>query len=165
MNATDPAEPGKPLNVKAELEWAKDMISVDRFDDAEKALMAVLKQFPDRRDARFLMALSRVQQGHHEDAAVVIEGLLADSPNDEPALLLAAGIYAAVGHYSKAMDTLDKAMKADPKRPEGYLNMAWLLLEMNTKGSGEAEMYYRQSVKLGGPRDRDIERRLGIKSE
>ena len=63
------------------------------------------------------------------------------------------------------MDALDKAMKVEPKRPDGYLNMAWLLLEMNTKESGEAEMYYRQAVKLGAARDRDIERRLGIKPQ
>ena len=161
----DPAEPGKPLNVTQELEWAKDMISVDRFDDAEKALLAVLKQTPNHHDARFLMALSRVQQGRHADAAVVIDDLLADNPSDEAALLLSAGAHAAIGHYSKAMDSLDKAMKVEPKRPDGYLNMAWLLLEMNSKDLGEAEMYYRQSVKLGGARDRDIERRLGIKAE
>ena len=161
----DPAaEPGKPLNVTQELEWAKDMISVDRFDDAEKALLTVLKQTPNHHDARFLMALSRVQQGRHADAAVIIDDLLADNSSDEAALLLSAGAHAAVGHYSKAMDTLDKAMKVDPKRPDGYLNMAWLLLEMNSKDLGEAEMYYRQSVKLGGARDRDIERRLGIKA-
>ena len=161
----DPGESGKPLDVKAELEWAKDMISVDRFEDAEKALQAVLKQSPEHRDARFLLALSRVQQGRHADAVVVIDDLLADQANDEATLLLAAGSYAAVGHYSKAMDALDRAMKADPKRPDGYLDMAWLLIEMNSKESGEAEMYYRQSVKLGGARDRDIERRLGIKAE
>lgn len=158
-------EPGKTLNVSEELEWAKDMISVDRFDDAEKALMAVLKLHPENRDARFMLALSRVQQGRAADAAVIVDDLLADHPDDESALLLAAGAYATNGHYGKAMDALDKAMKANPKRPDGYLNMAWLLLEMKTKDVSEAEMYYRQAVKLGGVRDRDIERRLGIKAE
>ncbi len=159
------AKPDKPVRVAEELEWAKDMISVDRFEDAEKALVKVLKQAPDNRDARFLMGLSRVQQGRHQDAIVVIDDLLADAPDDVPAQLLAAGAYVAAGSYAKAMDALDKAMKADPKRPDGYHNMAWLLLEMNPKESGEAEMYYRQAVKLGGTRDRDIERRLGIKAE
>lgn len=155
--------PAKPVNIKDELEWAKDMISVDRFDDAEKSLMAILKQTPDHREARFLLALSRVRQGRSADAAVIIDDLLADNPKDESVLLLAAGNHVAAGAYAKAMEALDKAMKADPKRPDGYLNMAWLLLEMNPKESGEAEMYYRQAVKLGGARDRDIERRLGIK--
>ena len=164
--AKDTADtPDKPLQVKEELEWAKDMISVDRFDDAEKALIKVLKKQPENRDARFLMALARVQQGKHAEAVVVIDDLLADSASDEPTLLLAAGSYAAIGNYSKAMSALDKAMKVNPKRPEGYQDMAWLLLEMKPAESTEAEMYYRQAVKLGGARDRDLERRLGIRPE
>jgi Tfp pilus assembly protein PilF len=157
--------PDKPINIKEELEWAKDMLSVDRFDDAEKALIKVLKKEPNNRDARFIMALARVQQGKLAEAVVVIDDLLADNGSDEATLLLAAGAYAAMGNYSKALDTLDKVLKVNPKRPDGYHNMAWLLLEMKPKESGEAEMYYRQAVKLGGARDRDIERRLGIKAE
>jgi Flp pilus assembly protein TadD len=160
-----PVDPNKPVDAASELEWAKDMISVDRFADAEKSLVLVLKQKPDSREARLLMALSRVQQGHMADATVVIDDLLADNPGDEAALLLLAGAHVAAGAYGRAMDALDKAMKANPKRPEGYHDMAWLLLEMNPKEQAEAEMYYRQAVKLGGARDRDIERRLGIKPE
>jgi tetratricopeptide (TPR) repeat protein len=156
-------ESNKPVSIEDELEWAKDMISVDRFEDAEKSLMLVLKKTPEHREGRFLMALARVRQGRNADAAVIIDDLLADNPSDQSSLLLAAGCHVAAGAYAKAMETLDKAMKADPKRPDGYQNMAWLLLEMNAKDSSEAEMYYRQAVKLGGARDRDIERRLGIK--
>ena len=159
------AEPGQPVNLKEELEWAKDMLSVDRFDDAEKALLKALKQEPGSRDARFLMALVRMRQGKHAEATVVIDDLLDGNEADEPALLLAAGSYTALGNYAKAMDALDKAMKADPKRPDGYFNMAWLLLEMKPTDTTEAELYYRQAVKLGGGRDRDIERRLGIRPE
>ena len=157
------AEPDKPVNVADELEWAKDMLSVDRFSDAEKSLMAVLKQAPEHREGRLLLALARLRQGRTADAAVIIDDLLADDPKDESVLLLAAGNHAASGAYAKAMDALDKAMKANPKRPDGYLNMAWLLLEMKPAETSEAELYYRQAVKLGGSRDRDIERRLGIK--
>jgi len=158
-------KPGQPVNVKNELEWVKDMLSVDRFDDAEKALLKVLKQEPGNHDARFLMALARVKQEKHAEAAVVIDDLLADNAADEPVLLLAAGMFTAMGKYAKAMDVLDKAMKANPQRPDGYLNMAWLLLEMKTTDTKESELYYRQAVKLGGSRDRDIERRLGIRPE
>jgi len=157
--------PGQPVNLKEELEWAKDMLSVDRFDDAEKALLKALKQDPESRDARFLMALVRMKQGKHAEATVVIDDLLDGNEADEPALLLAAGSFTALGNYARAMDALDKAMKANPKRPDGYFNMAWLLLEMKPAETAEAELYYRQAVKLGGSRDRDIERRLGIRPE
>jgi len=157
--------PQKALNIKEELEWAKDMLSVDRFDAAEIPLLKVLKVDPTNRDARLLMALSRVRQGRHNDAAVVLDDILADNPQDETALLLAAGAYTANGSYAKAMETLDKAMKANPLRPSGYYNMAWLLLDINPDKTDEAELYYRKAVQLGGARDRDLERRLGIRAE
>jgi tetratricopeptide (TPR) repeat protein len=159
------ADGGKPVNVKEELEWAKDMLSTDQFDEVDLALVRILKSDPDNLDARLLMALARVQQGKHGDALVVLDDILQDAPRDESALLLAAGAYAASGSYSRAMDALDKALKVNPKRPDGYYNIAWLLLEMSPGKLDEPEMYYRQAVKLGGPRDRDLERRLGIKAE
>ena len=159
------ADGEKPVNVKEELEWAKDMLSTDQFDEVDLALVRILKSDPDNLDARLLMALARVQQGKHGDALVVLDDILQDAPRDESALLLAAGAYAASGSYSRAMDALDKALKVNPKRPDGYYNIAWLLLEMSPGKLDEPEMYYRQAVKLGGPRDRDLERRLGIKAE
>jgi tetratricopeptide (TPR) repeat protein len=158
-------KPAEGLNIKEELEWAKDMLSVDRFDAAEVPLLKVLKAEPENRDARLLMALSRLQQGRHNDAAVVLDDLMEDNPRDETTLLLAAGAYAANGGYAKAMEALDKAMKANPQRPAGYYNMAWLLLDINPGKTDEAEMYYRKAVQLGGARDRDLERRLGIRTE
>ena len=141
------------------------MLSVDRFDEVEASVVKVLKQDPEHVEARLLMALSNVQQGKHRDAAVVLDDLLQDAPRDESVLLLAAGCYAAAGNYGRAMTTLDKALTVNPKRPDGYLNMAWLLLEMTPGKLDEPEMYYRQAVKLGGTRDRDLERRLGIRPE
>lgn len=158
-------EPGKPLVVKDELEFAKDMLSMDRFDETERSLMRILKERPEHREARLMMAMVRVRQGKFEDAGVVIDDLLADNPNDESALLLAGGAQMACGNYAKAMESLDKVLKVNPKRPDGYLNMAWLLLEMGPGKTENAELYYRQAVKLGGPRDRDLERRLGIKPQ
>ncbi len=158
-------EAAKPVNIHDELEWAKDMLSVDRFDEVNASLVKVLKQEPDNVDARLLMALSHVQQGKHTDATVVLDDLLQDLPRDESVLLLAAGCYAASGNYTRAMATLDMALKVNPKRPDGYLNMAWLLLEMTPGKLDDPDMYYRQAVKLGSARDRDLERRLGIRPE
>ena len=123
----------------------------DGGDAAEVPLLKVLKAEPENRDARLLMALSRLQQGRHNDAAVVLDDLMEDNPRDETTLLLAAGAYAANGGYAKAMEALDKAMKANPQRPAGYYNMSWLLLDINPGKTDEAEMYYRKAVQLGGP--------------
>lgn len=168
---TEPATTNKAnikdaaVAVKKELEWAKDMLVVDRFTEVDQAVLKVLKMEPANREARFLMALSCVQQGKHVDASVVLDGLLADQASDESVLLLASGAYASTGNYVKAMAMLDQAMKLNPQRPDGYYNMAWLLLEMNPSKIDDPELYYRQSVKLGGARDRALEKRFGMKSE
>ena len=109
------------------------------------------------------MAALQIRTGDPQDAVVVLDDLLEDFPNDESALLMAAGANFAIAGYTKAMSLLDRAMKVNPKRPDGYFNMAWLLLEMNPKDLDQPEMYYRQSVKLGGSRDQELEKRLGIK--
>lgn len=155
--------PEAPVKVSEELEWAKDMLLVERFEEADRSLVKVLKKEPENKEARFLMALSKVEQGKPTDALIVLADLLEDSPSDESILLLAAGAHLAIGAYTKSMEILDKVMKTNPRRPDAYLNMAWLLLDMRPDALSEAEMYYRQGVKLGLPRNRDLERRLGIK--
>jgi len=158
-----PAEPKGPVKISEELEWAKDMIQVEQFAGAETALIKVLKADPENKEARFLMALAKVQQGKASDALIMLDDALEDTPGDEATLLLAAGAQFSQGAYSKAMELLDTAMKANPRRPDAYLNMAWLLLDMRPDGLTDAELYYRQAVKLGLARNRDMERRLGIK--
>ena len=155
--------PEKKLDIKGELEFAKDMISVDRLKDARLSLLKILKADPEHREARYLMAVYQLQVGEGGDAQIILDDLLADDPKDEAALLLSAGASYVAGRYMDSMGFLDRALKANPRRPEGYYDMAWLLLEMNGKDLSQPEMYYRQAVKLGGPRDRDLERRLGIK--
>ena len=157
------AESNAPVRIREELEWAKDMILVERFSEAETALIKVLKKDGANNEARLLMALAKVQQGKASDALLVLTDLLADSPMDEAAILLAAGAQLSRGEYAKAMALLDAVMKANPQRPDAYLNMAWILLDMRPDANAEAELYYRQAVKLGLARNRDMERRLGIK--
>jgi len=161
--AVKPAEPKGPVKIPEELDWAKDMIQVEQFAGAETALIKVLKADPENKEARFLMALAKVQQGKASDALIMLDDALEDTPGDEATLLLAAGAQFAQGAYPKAMELLDTAMKANPRRPDAYLNMAWLLLDMRPDGLTDAELYYRQAVKLGLVRNRDMERRLGIK--
>ncbi|MDA3927198.1 MAG: tetratricopeptide repeat protein [Kiritimatiellae bacterium] len=153
----------KTVNIEEELEWAKDMFSVNKFVEVEKPLILILREKPDHFEARYLMALTRIRQDKLIDAKVVIEDLLDDHGQHEGVLLMAAGLYAMTQQYAKAMTTLDKALKVAPNRPDGYLNMAWLLLEMNPKQLSDPEMYYRRSVELGGKRDHELEKRIGIR--
>lgn len=148
-----------------ELEWAKDMLSIDSLDEARKTLISVLRHAPDNLDGRLLLAQVQLQQNQATDALVVLDDILQDYPHDLGALLLAAGAYMTNGNALRAMEKLDQALQVAPQQPAAYYNMAWLLLEMKPENLDEPEMYYRQAIKLGGARDRHLERRLGIKNE
>ncbi|MFA7174440.1 MAG: hypothetical protein WC340_13705 [Kiritimatiellia bacterium] len=153
----------KEVNLAEELEWAKDMLSVEKYDEAEKSLILILRSEPESFKARYLMALTLMRQNKLTDVRMILEDLLADFGQDEGVLLLAAGFYTVTQQYAKAVALLDKALKAAPERPDGYINMAWLLLEMNPKQLNDPELYYRRSVELGGSRDNELEKRLGIR--
>jgi len=151
------------LDLEAEMGWAGDMYSAGKYDQVQKSLIKVLRRDPENFDARYLMALTRIHQSMFVDAQILVDDLLTDYGRNESVLLLAAGVYTATQQYSKAMSTLDKALKISPRRPDGYINMAWLLLEMNPGQLSDPEMYYRRAVELGGKRDRELEKRLGIR--
>ena len=157
------AEPA--ASTREELAFAKDMYEMGRLKNAENSLVKVLRSDPENRQARFLLALVQLRDGRAGDATVILDDLLADDPKDEAVLLLAAAACSSSGNYPKAMDHLDAALKNNPARPAGYYNMAWLLLEMNPRETANAAAYYRKSVELGGGRDAELERRLGLKAE
>ncbi len=161
----DADAPAGGVDVAMELDWAGDMLAAGKFDEVEKTLRRVMRAEPENFPARYMMALVRLRQGQFDEGEIVIEDLLADYGRNEGVLLLASGLYTANRQYAKAMGVLDRALKLAPARPEGYLNMAWLLLEMNPKEINDPEMYYRRSVELGGERDREMEKRLGIRPE
>ena len=160
---TDGAAP--VVDIKRELDIARDMLSIDRYEDARLSLVKILKADPENEEASLLIAAVLLYQNKPKDAMVVLEDLLEDRPDDEATLLLAAGVSFALTDYARAMERLERVMKVNPKRPEGYFNMAWTLLTMAPNDLSQPEMYYRQSVKLGGARDPELERRLGIKTE
>ncbi len=155
----------KEIDVIAELDWAGDLLEAEKFEEAESSLIKVLRVAPDNFKARYLMALTRIRRAQFKDAQIIVEDLLEDYGTNEGVLLLAAGMYMSMEQYAKSMSTLDKALKIAPERPEAYLNMAWLLLEMNPRELNDPEMYYRRSIKLGGTRDYVLEKRLGIRQD
>ncbi len=151
------------LDIAVELDWVADMLAMEKFDEAERSLIRVLRVDPSNFKGRYLLALVHARQNKLTDSQIIIEDLVADYADNESVLLLASGLYTALQRYPRAMATLDRALKLAPKRPEGYLNMAWLLLQMNPGKLDDPEMYYRRSVELGGQRDFELEQRLGIR--
>ncbi len=161
VNADTPAEDAQEKPHARSLAEAQALLSSDRLDAAAALLIDVLKADPQNRDARLLVALVRCRQGRFDEARVALEDLQAEQENGTVLLALAAA-YQGTGRYQHALLALDKAIRSSPRQPAAYVNMAWLLLTMPGADAAAAEANYRQALKLGGRRDRQLERRLGF---
>ena len=166
-DADEPAPPSRtppnPAQIAADLRAARARLEDDQVAEASRILVDLLREDPDNRSARMLIALVRTRQGRGDEALVALEDLRGQS-EDLPLLLALAGAYCGAGRHFDAMLTLDKAIKLAPEHPYPYLNLAWLSLAMNSAADGrrDAEVYYRRAVKLGATRDRTLEMRLGL---
>ncbi|MDD5704844.1 MAG: tetratricopeptide repeat protein, partial [Kiritimatiellae bacterium] len=147
----------------ADLAEARAWLEAEQLDDAARLLTGLLRENPGSRPARLMIATVRVRQGRHDEALAALEDLRGTG-EDLPLLLTLAGAYYGAGRYYDAMLALDQAVKLEPTHPHAYVNLAWLRLAMapGTDGVQEAEVYYRQAVKLGARRDWQLERKLGL---
>lgn len=149
------------VNVTSEMAWACDMVELGRQDEAAATLVRVLKVDPVYRPARLMLATVRCRQGAFADALIILEDLR-DEREDEAVLLALAGAYCGATRYYEALLALDCLLASDPRNNAANINMAYLLLEMSPGRQKEAELYYRQAIKLGAARDMALERRLGF---
>ena len=124
----------------------------------ERAL-ALLKEDPDDRESRLIVAGELVSRGRPERARRHIDLLLAADPNDLSALNLSAACHTAEGDSETAELELRRAIRLSPRDYVSYYNLASLLLKR--EGGLEAAFdSYRAGRELGGPADRALEEAL-----
>ena len=148
-----------PAAIAALLAEAKDALDAGRVNDAATAAIDLLRADPQNRAGRIMMGVIRTRQQRFDEALVALEDVLAEE-EDEAVLLAIAGAYQASGRMNHALLALDKAIRLNPKHPAAFMNMAWLMLASNEAKAAEAN--YREAVRLGAPRDKQLERKLGF---
>lgn len=104
-------------------------------------------------------AMEAMSKGDYETAAVAIEDILVEKPNDAAALNLRAALATAQGRLDAAERDLDQAIAAHPQNYFAYYNMARLLLQKGAEKSS-VKRYYETGRTLGGPADGELEAQL-----
>ncbi len=165
--AEAPAPPAKPVydarNFKHDFAEARTMVEDGNLSEAARILIPMLRHDPANRQVRLLIAIVRTRQGRCDEAIVALEDLRGIR-EDLPVLLALAGAYTGASRYHDALLALDSAVKLNPADPNAYLNLAWLTIVMPTEADTlrNAEIYYRQAIRRGAPRDRTLEARIGL---
>ena len=167
-----PAPPAKALehsDSASAKSAARARIRAGDVDAAHDALMSILRANPQDREALYLLSFVYWTKGDADHALQLLDYLVgravkrpasaAVTKDDAPALVLFAEIMSARDDFRLARNALDLAMRADPKSPVAYFNMA-ILLSGDDAMLGPARSYYELGLKMGGARDISIEKRL-----
>jgi tetratricopeptide (TPR) repeat protein len=121
-----------PLHRNAAIQMAANLDSLDRADDAQKHLEALIKQHPD--DLEAIIALGNVLRGHKKfgECANVYSKSVSAIPKPEKAnwvIFYFRGIcYERSKEWAKAETDLKKALELFPDQPHvlNYLGYSWI---------------------------------------
>jgi tetratricopeptide (TPR) repeat protein len=119
---------------------AQDAIDKQDLDGAEHLLDQGLNRYPGNSSIRYAQALLYQQQGRLRKAVNVLEGLVADRP-DDPALLNALGYLLTdqFRRHTEARGYIQKALALDPDNPAIIDSMGWVLHKL---GQQQAALDY-----------------------
>lgn len=123
------------------------------------ALSARLKLTPKNGSARQRLGVVLFHQGQRDEAADVLLRSSRDDPKLEPAPLLLARLYSAIGNRDQAAKWLKFGIEQDPKDLRVYLGQARWFLEQDQ--AAEAQRAVEIAVKLD-PKSHDVQWLRGL---
>jgi Flp pilus assembly protein TadD len=123
------------------LKDATTLVQQKQFDDAKKALDALIAQRPREPQARFLLGVAQTESGDDASAVKTFTDLTQDYPElPEPHNNLAV-LYAKRGNVEGARIELETALRAAPDWAVAHENLGDLLARMATD-------HYERAAKL-----------------
>ena len=119
---------GRALATRPEAlnEYGSCLAQLKRPDDAVAVFTSALSLDPAQREARYNLALAQWQDNKADDALATLQPLVESAPVSSDALALSAEILEARRNTVQAVALLRKAILADPKNIDAYLDFASL---------------------------------------
>jgi tetratricopeptide (TPR) repeat protein len=97
-----------------------------QFEEATAVLKKAIAAQPGSKQVRYNLALSEWKANHAEDALATLQPTDGNSYEDEEFLLLAADICESQNDTARAIALLRKAILAQPKKVDAYLDLAYI---------------------------------------
>ena len=108
------------------IELASCLAGLNRDEEIIPVLQRVLALDPARPNTRYNLALVQWNAGHTQDAVATLGPLLDAGTSDEDVLTLAADIYESSNDTPRAVELLRRAIQANPKKADAYLQFSTL---------------------------------------
>jgi tetratricopeptide (TPR) repeat protein len=107
--------------------WCLDKLSKN--EEALRVFAHVLTLDPTKPEARYNLALAQSNSHQDEEALATLQPLIEASPGDQTALALTAKILESKGDTPDSVEMLRRAILANPKNVDVYLQFAMLSFE------------------------------------
>ncbi len=154
----DLIESGSGLSVKQEYQLAKDFDDRGLLVDSVKHYRRVLQMSPDSWEAQYDLAVTLAKAKQTVEALKLLESMENQHSGDAKVLAMIASAAEYAGDSSLALNTYQKAIRADPANPDRYLDCTRLLMDLNrydeaakiaTQGIPEVPDPYALRIRLG----------------
>jgi tetratricopeptide (TPR) repeat protein len=116
--------------------YADTLARLQKHEECERTLSKILQQWPADGWARYNLAALQYKRGANQEASETLQPLL--EKNDGPALTLAAALHESIGETPAAVELLRKAIAANPKEPQNYVDFATISFDHNSTQAGIA---------------------------
>ncbi len=141
-----PAAPERPLAV--ELAAAIDHLRNERIEQAEPALLGILRRAPEQADALHFLGVLRHTQGRTDEAVALIHRSLAIIPDNATAWNNLGNVLLLAGRAEEAAAAYDQAVQfgGDKEAPLALNNLCVLYRKLGRLG--DSELACRRAIEL-----------------
>lgn len=112
---------------------ADSLFKQEKYDEATKQYLKVLKLRPERKDLLFQIAYCHEKIGKSEEAVLYYEKHIEIMANDTKAAIRLGWLYFEKGEYEKAFTMLENASKRNKKNPDMWNLLSKISIKRNNK--------------------------------
>lgn len=151
---------GNSNEVESALASAKKLLKEGKHVEARVFLLRAINIAPDNNSIRLLLSIAQCEAGKYNDAAYILEELIAEDDSNTKAHTLLGAACLALGDITKAKSETLRALQLDPDMKEANFNMAQILAVSNDPDKASAVKYYKKALTLGAIRNASLELQL-----
>jgi tetratricopeptide (TPR) repeat protein len=118
--------PNQPAALAA---YGACLATLGQFEEATAVLKQAIAAEPGNKQVRYNLALAEWKASHAEDSLATLQPADGNGFEDEEFLLLAADICESQNDTARAIALLRKAILAEPKKVDAYLDLAYISYE------------------------------------
>lgn len=149
-----------PRDIEARNRFAALLMDRGEFQKARKFVNETIQLFPQESEPMVIKALLERQEKNFDQALNVLNEAIEINPENPNAHMLLGTVLSELGQRKPAEESLRRAVRLDPVNPLAHFNLSVAYLYQNPPYRALAQYHYNEAIRLGHPRDSEIEIRI-----